>query len=123
MVSKKDSKLAIIYNGEAVALLNATLIKSRKISNAGIERIKKLHCDLFDVYTAMEVAELKPILRDLFKRTTEIEFKLQAEWGFELDSRRHYWYKVPKCSCPRMDNEDAAPYRQYIDRGCIIHGD
>ena len=54
-----------------------------------------------------------------------VEFQLQSAWGFPSDANFHsYWYNLPHCTCPRMDNYDArGEVANYINSGCPVHGE
>jgi len=52
------------------------------------------------------------------------EYRLQALWGFPLDSKYHKFWEMPGCTCPKMDNDDAYPTGYYTRSGdCPLHGE
>jgi hypothetical protein len=54
----------------------------------------------------------------------DLEFKLQAAWGFSQDKNYHTrWNKIKGCTCPTMDNREriGTPYRIH-DTSCKWHG-
>jgi len=66
----------------------------------------------------------KNFLRQCAKEVEELEFQLQESWKFEKDKNYHrYWWTLPKCTCPKMDNEDrfGTDYHVYSS-DCPIHG-
>lgn len=98
------------------------LIKNGKKDN--LEKLKRVYIELFKTFEKMENIDNPVILYYLNEDITEIEYKLQELWGFTKDSNYHsYWFQCPKCTCPKMDNNDAigTKYR-YYDIDCIVHG-
>lgn len=56
---------------------------------------------------------------------TMTEYGLQAAWGFPQNINFHsYWYQVPHCTCPKLDNKDSfgTDYK-YIAGNCPVHGE
>ena len=56
-------------------------------------------------------------------------FKLNKEltklWNFDINDTEKYYrfWETPKCSCPKLDNEDRYSVGDYIySFDCIIHG-
>lgn len=55
---------------------------------------------------------------------TELEFELQALWGFPQDPRFHkYQQHIKGCTCPRLDNLDLIGYdaQRYRVSDCPWH--
>lgn len=52
-----------------------------------------------------------------------IEYELQGYWHFKQDRDFHtFWFKVPHCKCPKMDNADSMYHgRRITVQGCPIH--
>lgn len=52
------------------------------------------------------------------------EYRLQALWNFTADSNFHsYWFKMPHCTCPYMDNQERIGTGMFIISGdCPLHG-
>ena len=94
----------------------------RKIPKEKIELIEYLQAErtfLFSLMSTCSDTELKKFDR----KVEHIEFALQDLWGFPLDKNYHKFWNRPRCSCPKMDNEDNYPYGYYtIDCGCKLHG-
>jgi hypothetical protein len=62
-------------------------------------------------------------LANLDKDCDDIEYRLQDLWGFTRDSAYFKrWYR-PRCTCPKMDNNDRYPTEHYITTmDCPLHG-
>lgn len=71
----------------------------------------------------MENTNDKYLLRSLARRVERLEFIQQDLWRFPLDESYHFWYRVPKCTCPKMDNAEAWGVRNHriIVSDCPIH--
>ena len=62
-------------------------------------------------------------LKTCYQLWLENERSLQKLWGFEENDNYIKWWNVPKCGCPKLDNEDAYPTGYYTTSGnCLIHG-
>lgn len=54
----------------------------------------------------------------------QIEFSMQRLWEFEESSAHHtWWYQIPGCTCPKLDNQDMMGIDQrIISCDCPFHG-
>jgi len=54
-----------------------------------------------------------------------VEYYLQKLWGFPSSPDHHaYWYTLPHCLCPNMDNADNfGTSRRIFHSGCPYHGE
>lgn len=105
--------------------LNGKLIKDKQLSDDSILKISKLYYKLDLIFKIIEQKDLnkKYTLQLLLKKIEKIEFKLQILWGFDENNAFHsYWYKIPNCTCPKIDNQDlfGTKYRIY-NKLCPIH--
>ena len=104
-------------------VLNERLIKSQKVTNRGISRIRYLHSKRMIIIQWMEDCDDQYTLRAFAKMVTEIDFELQRSWNFPMDKRFHRFFDLPHCTCPTMDNsERLGTDYQIINMECIIHG-
>lgn len=104
--------------------LNMNLIKKLGLPPETVEKIKDLHETREAIETAMEGTNDVPLLKALFEEWTEVQFDLQAAWGFKPDENYHKFWEVPKCTCPNLDNNDRWPIGHYIiNQSCPVHGD
>lgn len=62
-------------------------------------------------------------LRSLAYSVECIEYELQGYWHFKQDRDFHtFWFKMPHCSCPKMDNADSMYFgRRITVQGCPFH--
>ena len=62
-------------------------------------------------------------LKEINRLVEKCETKLQELWGFDPDpSRFSYWYEIPGCVCPKLDNEDLLGISTNIyNTECPIH--
>lgn len=63
-------------------------------------------------------------LRNLANLIEGVEFQLQEAWGFSQDAAFHsYWFRVPHCTCPKLDNQENFGFPQrVINENCPVHG-
>ena len=110
--------------------LNPKLIKKQKLNKRQIEVVVDLHVGLDEVMKEMEAKEINNFLDQKFIQdcagvVREYEFKLQEAWGFEQNVNNHsWWFRVPHCTCPAMDNEDyVGTELNVFTTGCPVHGE
>lgn len=114
--------IEVYHHGKVKLLINPTLLDRQKAWK-NLEKIKEAHQLKLIVYEMMEETNDVAELRSLADDVTEIEFELQALWGFWQDIKWHRFWTVPKCSCPRTDNEERYPTGKYIHSfSCLVHG-
>jgi len=118
----QNTDLAIYHNGEISSFLNIRLVEKQQLDQVAIETLKKLHAQHSQIDLLMAEIDDAKTLRHLFRLRTLLECEIQETWKFDLDWRMHRWYECPKCTCPRMDNRDDAPYRLWLDNSCPVHG-
>lgn len=104
-------------------------INSRLVANQGLEtdtvvKINKLHVVRNCYLTLIEEVDDKEVLKHFSNIITQIDFQLQRLWKFKEDSSYHRFWELPKCECPKMDNQDVyGTGHRYINPNCILHGD
>ena len=108
-------------------MLNERLIEKQQISEDDIQQIIDLHNEREDLFEWM--GNLDPIqeqhrLQLSAKLLTDIEFQLQEAWKFTKGKQYHtWWYMVPHCKCPFMDNREAfGTDFAVISVDCPVHG-
>ena len=108
-------------------MINEELAEQRALSEGAIERIQKLHVKRHKLHCKIlkKLPSIGPEeLRKKYWRAYWIECKLQKLWGFPVDANYIKFWRIPGCSCPRMDNDDRYPTGLYVYSGsCPIHGD
>ena len=104
-------------------MINMKLAKARNLSEQDILDIKVLHEGREYIEAVMRLVDSPATLQALFKAWTDNEYALQEKWGFARDANYHKWWYVPKCSCPKLDNDDAYPLGYYaVNMDCPVHG-
>lgn len=90
-----------------------------------LEKIKAIHCRRLQLFEEIEAETDQKKLKELAKKITQIDFELQDGWHFERNQSEHtWWFNLPKCSCPKMDNYDRlGTNSNVIDKTCLLHGE
>jgi len=111
-------------------VLNQRLVKKQGLTEDDVRKVMELHEFREGVFNSME--KLDPLKRSDVENlrvwaaiVEETEFKLQDAWKFTRNRNMHsWWYRVPHCTCPKLDNEDnmGLPYRT-INASCPIHSE
>ena len=115
---------AVVVDGETVYNLNAALVLKQGLDASELRHLKSLHREKLKYFKLMENTDSRTFLKDYAKEVECIEFEMQKTWHFDQDKNFHEWYKVPKCTCPKMDNADfRGTSRRVIVSDCPIHGD
>ena len=110
-------------NGNFLYGLNTRLAERQKLTAEDIELLKLSHIMRDLIFKAMEATDDRDTLRKLAQRFETLEYMQQELWGFEKDKRFHRWFEVPKCSCPKLDNQDwIGSDHDIVSLNCIIHG-
>jgi hypothetical protein len=103
--------------------LNPDLIKWQGLTEEEVQEIVKLHEVRECVFGVMEETNDPADLRILAGVVEDLEFKLQDAWKFPRNRDWHcWWYRVPKCICPKLDNTErqGTKYRIYSGN-CPVH--
>mgnify|MGYP001813114494 FL=1 len=110
-------------------VLNERLLEKQGIDEEGAQRIIALHEkreNMFDLMRALdpEDPQQRISLREWAEKVEELEFELQDAWGFPQTRDMHsWWYRLPHCKCPIMDNMDVmGTDLRYFNGDCPIHG-
>jgi hypothetical protein len=101
---------------------NKELAMKRGLSPDEISQIDTLHEQRESLHLLMQDAslELLPLMDDVCR---SIEFELQDAWHFPRDMNYHRFWDRPRCTCPKIDNEDNWPHGYYtIVTSCPLHG-
>lgn len=117
----KTNEFTISHNGKPVSQINERLMNAKNVRH-NLEEIIELHEDKLNVYEKIKNTDDPEILKVYVNYLTATEFQLQRLWGFSEDKNYHRFWQTPKCTCPKLDNEDSYPYHQYINGDCPLHG-
>lgn len=120
----KMPSLIVTYRGKKLCKLNANMVERQKLTPERIKKLKELHRERQSIFDMMEISTVKSQLRELVKDLQEVEFQMQDAWRFPRDARYHsWWYKAPKCTCPKMDNDERrGTCLSIINQLCVLHG-
>lgn len=103
--------------------LNLNLAIKQGLNQDDVDRLKFLHIGKYNLIKQMEQTDDKYLLRMFGGMITLIEFELQRSWKFPMDKKFHRFWDLPKCSCPKIDNDDRYPTGIYVtSQNCPIHG-
>lgn len=120
----KDKELNLTWEMDGkLQGLNPRLAEKQKLTQKKVDKIISLHKEKHALFLKMEAAKETETLKHLAQEVTKVELKLQKAWGFPQDENFHYWYNVPQCECPKMDNREnwGTPYK-IITQKCPVHG-
>ena len=107
--------------------LNKRLISIQGLSEVEVIVIKKLHIELQDYFEEVKNTNphdwTKADQQRIITEVERIEFAMQKAWKFEVNANYHSWWnKVPHCTCPLMDNQDAMGSKmRYFSSVCLLH--
>jgi hypothetical protein len=102
-------------------MINKEHIKYSSLSDEALATISGLHSVRDQIVELARQSE--DIAIKLYPLWVTNEFILQDLWGFKRDTNYHRSWEYPYCKCPKMDNEDAYPYRRYVAGSCKLHND
>lgn len=109
-------------NGELAGRINARLIESKRIGDYTLKEIISIHEHKLIIHEDIEKETDLTMLPHYAKMLTHYERKLQVLWGFPVDEKFHRFWNTPRCTCPKLDNEDRYPHRYYIrNLECPLH--
>lgn len=114
----------VVYDpetGEPAYVLNGRLMERQGVLH-NLEDIKMVHTTKLEIYMMIKEEKDLRTLRGYARDLTLCEFELQKLWGFSEDARFHRFWEAPKCTCPKLDNEDSYTIRQIVNLNCPLHG-
>lgn len=124
-ITLEGTRVRLVYTlrtGKMV--VPAALIKRQGLGVADVKGIIQLHRDRDNLHKQMEDESNPDKLKALAKKLVNLDKKLSKLWRFKYDPNKYRFWRIPKCKCPKMDNEDEYPSGYYvISGGCPIHGD
>ncbi|MDB4311982.1 hypothetical protein N9937_00990 [bacterium] len=104
---------------------NSKLADSRDLSIVDRKAIDEIHNRIDEIFESIEAFVTIHGYKSTVNIIEDLEFILQGLWGFPKDKSFHtYWYRIPTCECPFLDNYDLVGVnRRIYDRSCPFHGD
>jgi hypothetical protein len=110
-------------DGNPLYDLNAALVLKQGLDIDELRQLKRLHRSKIELFEQMKNTDDRADLKILAHDVENIEFAMQKAWHFDEDRNFHEWYKVPKCTCPKMDNADwRGTDHRIIVMDCPVHG-
>ena len=105
-------------------VLNTKLIEQQNLTSQEVAIITELHELMDKIFAEMEATEDPTRLQECVQTVEDIEFLLQEAWRFPKNRDYHcWWYQVPKCQCPWMDNQERwGTNSRIISGACPLHG-
>lgn len=103
--------------------INLDLVADQKITFETFCEIILLHKERYDLFEELRKTKDETLMKIIFNQLTEIEYEIQMLWGWQPNAIMHRSYLWPHCKCPTMDNRDAYPVAQYVDKHCPLHGE
>lgn len=106
------------------ASLNEDLIFRNGLSENKINYLIDLYVQKYYIFKEMrKTFDNNSKLKQLASEVTEIEYLLQATWGFSQDKKYHKFWEVPGCQCPVFENIQKYGKGGYTySSTCPIHG-
>lgn len=104
-------------------IISRRLFEDKKLSHFDLCKLKHHYRILYSLFSKARNTDSIRVLREIGKQVEFTEFTLQKIWRFPQDKNYHrYWFKIPKCQCPKVDNEErvGTEYR-IISESCKIH--
>lgn len=101
-------------------MINHDLARERNLDPETIQKIEEyqnFRTVLGEMYKAGKIGA-----RVYREEWVSNEYKLQDLWGFERNPNFHKFWEMEGCTCPKLDNEDEYPYRNFVNTSCPIHG-
>lgn len=122
MAIERDD-LKIEFPDNSHTYLNLRLVREKNLSMETVIKIKQKHLEVYNLVKALEKEQCPVVLKDLVNKWTKLQFELQKLWGFEQNPDFHRFWDLPKCTCPKIDNEDLYGMNFSIKNlKCILHG-
>ena len=118
----KANSVYPMYLNDRILFLNYTLIKKQKIQS-NLSKLKIVYQTKYDIYENIKSETNPTILKSYAEDLTLCEYELQKLWKLPLDIKFHRYWETPKCTCPKIDNQDQYPHGYYLTQiNCPLHG-
>jgi hypothetical protein len=106
--------------------VNMNLAEKQVLTTKDIQLVELLHYirkELFEELLSTEEDVIRTNRKEYTDKLWAIEEKLQEVWKFGVNQNYYRFWEVPRCTCPKMDNDDSYPYGRYvISSNCPLHG-
>lgn len=112
------------------SFLNPHLIVKQGLNEDEVRLLEELHEKRLNLFKLMASCDPKMkgdrvMLAEYAQQVEQLEFRMQEAWKFDKDRNMHsWWFRVPHCRCPKLDNEEhiGTPYRIFT-QDCPVHGE
>lgn len=103
--------------------LNDELLKKQKVTKSQKRKLIKLYKDIFNLFKrAKDDNNIEQNGLSYALELEKIEYELQENWNFEKNNLYHtWWYKIPGCTCPYLDNAESFGIEKIINCNCPFH--
>ena len=102
---------------------NPELVKRMKVPLKNVMTIDRLHMIVDELISDMKKTDPKSAeFKELLQKWRQVQFELQQLWSFKVDQGKWCEYRLPHCSCPKLDNDDMG-YHMYFSGDCPVHAD
>lgn len=103
-------------------VLNKDLIIKQNLSDEEVEQLESLHRERVILEHLIETS-IEEDIKSYANLHLENNRELQKAWKFEVDDKYYRFWDLPKCGCPKMDNDDNYPSGYYYkNNNCLLHG-
>lgn len=121
-MTDKYAKYTYKHNDQTYGI-NPVLAERQNVSDDVLKNIIMFHRIRLRMHDYIEKTDDREKLRVINHSLVNLEFKLQDLWGFERNIDYYRFWYVPKCTCPKMDNDDNYPLGMYYrSKDCPLHG-
>lgn len=119
----ETNKTKVKKDGKLLYYLNPFLIKQQNLLDDDLEKVINLHNKIHDLFDEIEECSDVSKYHNYAALLENLEYELQDAWKFERDSSKHcWWYKIPHCKCPKLDNRDRWGINErVISEFCPVH--
>jgi len=117
--------MRVYHNDEFLYWLNPFFVLTQNLEKDNLDKITKLHNELHDLFKEIEECTEPKEYPNYIQKVETIEYALQEAWKFDRDATKHsWWYKIPHCQCPDLDNRERWGVAQrVINKECPVHGE
>ncbi len=102
--------------------LNPALILKNKLTRDEVKQLIQLHQSKIVLFNEAEKEIDRVKLQALVADLENLEFEIQACSKLRRDKNYHRWFDFPKCTCPKVENEqNLSTAKRVINPNCIAH--
>lgn len=126
-LNENDKVLDLVWEHDGKQYqLPSALVEKQGLTQEQVDVVKffqKKREELNDAIKSIDHETYPTPFKVLVDAWNENEGKLQVAWGFDFDHTMQRWFNIPKCTCPKLDNEERlGTVHRIIVEGCPCHG-